>query len=232
MAVPDRTTVQRLLEEADLPDGIRVHAVQVSRASPWPVRASWRRQASRSTAGWSRRRRCSMTSTSPRSGGRAVSTGSSARDGSRRRGLRVARHAGRLPPAARAAQRRALPDRLAIGPGGRGRPARGAGVPDGRRAPGRHEAAASRARRVHRDRRGARPHALEAQLAEATGGLATDALVERLRAAWEAGASAPTPLVLLHGDDGFGLDLAMRELTAEFGGCDRSGGDHPRAIAG
>jgi competence protein ComEC len=45
-------------------------------ALPWPPRASWRRPGSRSTGGWSRRRRCSTTSTSPRSGAPAASMGS------------------------------------------------------------------------------------------------------------------------------------------------------------
>jgi competence protein ComEC len=57
-------------------------------ASPSPRRGSWRRPASRSTAGWSRRRRCFTTSTSPRSGDPAASTALSARVGSRRRDTR------------------------------------------------------------------------------------------------------------------------------------------------
>ena len=57
----------------------------------WPRRDWWRRAASRSTAGWSRRRRCSTISTSPRSGGQVASTGSSGRGGSRRRASRSSR---------------------------------------------------------------------------------------------------------------------------------------------
>ncbi|HEX2766324.1 MAG TPA: DNA internalization-related competence protein ComEC/Rec2 [Candidatus Limnocylindria bacterium] len=62
-----------------------------SPASRRPPRGSWRRPGSRSTAGSSRRRRCSMTSTSPRSAAPAASTASSAHDGSRRRATRSSR---------------------------------------------------------------------------------------------------------------------------------------------
>jgi competence protein ComEC len=54
-------------------------------ASPWPPRDWWPRRRSRSTARWSRRLRCSTTSTSSRSDAPAASTGSSPRAGSRRR---------------------------------------------------------------------------------------------------------------------------------------------------
>ena len=67
-------------------------------------------------------------------------------------GLPGARDAGRLPPDQLPARRRSLPARLAVGAGGRGRPARGPGVRDRRRAAGRHEAATSRARRADRGR--------------------------------------------------------------------------------
>ena len=33
MALPDRDTVQRLLDEADLPDGIRIHSEGVARVA-------------------------------------------------------------------------------------------------------------------------------------------------------------------------------------------------------
>jgi len=59
--------------------------------SPLPLRGWWPRAVSRSTAGWSRRRRCSTISTSPRSGARGQSTGSSAHGGWRRRGTRSSR---------------------------------------------------------------------------------------------------------------------------------------------
>jgi competence protein ComEC len=49
-----------------------------------PPRRSWRRRRSRSTARWSRPRRCSTTSTRSRSGAAAASTASSARGDSRR----------------------------------------------------------------------------------------------------------------------------------------------------
>ena len=51
----------------------------------WLPPRSWPRRRSRSTARWSRPRRTSTTLTRPRSGGTAASTGSSARDGWRRR---------------------------------------------------------------------------------------------------------------------------------------------------
>ena len=54
-------------------------------ASPWPRPGSWRRRAFPSTVPWSRRPRCSTTSTRSRSGGTAASTASSARVGSRLR---------------------------------------------------------------------------------------------------------------------------------------------------
>ena len=60
-------------------------------ASPLPPPASWRRAASRSTAGSSRRRPCSTTSTSRRSEEPVASTGSSARGGSRPRASRSSR---------------------------------------------------------------------------------------------------------------------------------------------
>jgi len=60
-------------------------ASPASRSRP---RGWWPSPASRSTAGWSRRRRCSTTSTSPRSGAAAASTASSARGGWRQRGTR------------------------------------------------------------------------------------------------------------------------------------------------
>ena len=50
----------------------------------WPPRGWWPRAASRSTAGWSRRRRCCMTSTSRRSGATAGNMASSARGAWRR----------------------------------------------------------------------------------------------------------------------------------------------------
>ena len=59
-----------------------------SPGSPSLPPAWWRRAGSRLTAGWSRRRRCSTTSTSPRSVAPAASTASSARGGSRRPGTR------------------------------------------------------------------------------------------------------------------------------------------------
>jgi competence protein ComEC len=59
--------------------------------SPLPPRAWWRRAESRSMAGSSRRRRCSTTSTSPRSVARVVSTESLARAGWRRRDTRSSR---------------------------------------------------------------------------------------------------------------------------------------------
>jgi competence protein ComEC len=62
-----------------------------SPGSPSPPRAWWRRAGSRSMAGSSKRRRCSTTSTSPRSGARAASTGSSARGSWKRRATRSSR---------------------------------------------------------------------------------------------------------------------------------------------
>ena len=59
-----------------------------SPASPWPPRGWWPRRGSRWTARWSRRRPCSTTSTSSRSGAAAASTASSARAGSRRSATR------------------------------------------------------------------------------------------------------------------------------------------------
>jgi competence protein ComEC len=56
--------------------------------SPSLPPAWWRRAASRSTAGWSRRQHCSTTSTSPRSAALAGSMASSAHGGSRRPGTR------------------------------------------------------------------------------------------------------------------------------------------------
>jgi len=61
---------------------------RASPASPWRRPAWSPRAGSRSTAGWSRRRPCSTTSTSRRSGAPAASTASSARGSSRRRGTR------------------------------------------------------------------------------------------------------------------------------------------------
>ena len=57
-------------------------------ALPWPGPPCWRRRRSRSRARWSRRPRCSTTSTSSRSGGPAASMASSARGGSRTRDSR------------------------------------------------------------------------------------------------------------------------------------------------
>ena len=79
-----------------------------------------------------------------------ASTASSARGGSRRWAMRsspmpVASH-----PITCAARRRSLSDRLAVGPGRGRRPARGPGVHDRRRAPGRHAATPSRVRGGHR----------------------------------------------------------------------------------
>ncbi|HSJ00207.1 MAG TPA: DNA internalization-related competence protein ComEC/Rec2 [Patescibacteria group bacterium] len=64
---------------------------RASLASRWRRPGWWWRAASRSTAGWSRRRHCSTTSTSPRFGAVAASTASSARAASRRRGTRSSR---------------------------------------------------------------------------------------------------------------------------------------------
>ena len=61
---------------------------RVSPVSPWPPPAWWPRRASRSTAGWSRRPRCSMTSTSRSCGAPAASTASSGRAGWKRRATR------------------------------------------------------------------------------------------------------------------------------------------------
>jgi competence protein ComEC len=69
-------------------------SASIPTASPglrWPPRGSWRRAASRSTAGSWRRRRCSTTSTSPRCDAPAASTGSWAPGASRRRGTRSSR---------------------------------------------------------------------------------------------------------------------------------------------
>jgi competence protein ComEC len=60
-------------------------------ASPSLPRAWWRRRASRSTDGLSRRRRCSTTWTRRRSAAQVASTGSSARGGWRRRATRSSR---------------------------------------------------------------------------------------------------------------------------------------------
>ena len=60
-------------------------------ASPWPPPAWWPRHRSRSTARWSRRQRCSTTSTRSRSAAPAASTASSARGGSRRWDTRSSR---------------------------------------------------------------------------------------------------------------------------------------------
>jgi competence protein ComEC len=60
-------------------------------ASPWPLPACWPRPRSRSTAPWSRPRRCCTTSTRSRSGAPAASTASSARDGWRRWATRSSR---------------------------------------------------------------------------------------------------------------------------------------------
>ena len=57
-------------------------------------------------------------------------------------------------------------------------------------------------------------HALEEQLAEVTG-LSVDELVTRLRAAWEA-TRVTVSLLLIHGDDGFGLDAAVRDFATEI----------------
>ena len=56
--------------------------------SPWLPPAWWPKPRSRWTGRWSRRQRCSTTSTRPRSAVPAASTGSSARGGSRRRAMR------------------------------------------------------------------------------------------------------------------------------------------------
>ncbi|HEX7225656.1 MAG TPA: DNA internalization-related competence protein ComEC/Rec2 [Candidatus Limnocylindria bacterium] len=79
--------------------GFPTASVCTARAWPaWLARppGSSPRPASRWTAGSSRRRRCSTTSTSPRSGAPAASTASSARAGSRTRGTRSSRS--RSPP--------------------------------------------------------------------------------------------------------------------------------------
>lgn len=71
------------------PPACRTASASTPMASPawrWPPRAWWRRPGSRSTAGWSRRRRCSTTLTRSRSGAAAASTGSSAPGGWRRPG--------------------------------------------------------------------------------------------------------------------------------------------------
>ncbi|MEO6577273.1 MAG: ComEC/Rec2 family competence protein, partial [Candidatus Limnocylindria bacterium] len=57
-------------------------------ASPLPPPPSWPRHRSRSTAAWSRQRRCSTTSIRSRSAALAASTGSSELDASRRRDTR------------------------------------------------------------------------------------------------------------------------------------------------
>ncbi|HYI68066.1 MAG TPA: ComEC/Rec2 family competence protein [Candidatus Limnocylindrales bacterium] len=57
-------------------------------ALPWPGPHCWRRLRSRSTARWSRRPRCSMTSTRSRPGVAAASMASSARGGSRPKATR------------------------------------------------------------------------------------------------------------------------------------------------
>ena len=61
------------------------------RAWRWPERRSWPRLGSPSTARWSRRPRCSTTSTSSRSVAPAASTASPARGGSPRPGTRSSR---------------------------------------------------------------------------------------------------------------------------------------------
>ena len=64
---------------------------RASLASRWPPPGWWPRAASRSTPGWSRLRRCSTTSTSPRSGAAAANTGSRVPGGSRRRATKSSR---------------------------------------------------------------------------------------------------------------------------------------------
>jgi competence protein ComEC len=64
---------------------------RASPAWPWPAQPSWRRRGSRSTARWSKRQRCSTTSTRSKSGAAAASTESSVRSGSRRRATRSSR---------------------------------------------------------------------------------------------------------------------------------------------
>ena len=79
-------------------------SLSIPRASPaWPLPAppSWPRRRSRSTARWSRRPRCSTTSTRSRSDAAAASTESLARSSSRRRGSRSSRC--RSPPTRSAA---------------------------------------------------------------------------------------------------------------------------------
>ena len=51
-------------------------------------------------------------------------------------------------------------------------------------------------------------------------GLETDELVARLRAAWEAAHDACS-LLLVHGDDGFGLDSCVARLRRRIGADDR-----------
>ena len=60
-------------------------------------------------------------------------------------------------------------------------------------------------------------HALDEQVAEATG-LSVDDLVARLRAAWESGRERR--LLFVHGDDGFGLDGAVRDFAREIDASD------------
>ena len=65
----------------------------------WPPPAWWPRPRSRSTARWSRRPRCCMTSTRPRSARTGGEHGDRRRAAARGGGLRGARDAGRLPSA-------------------------------------------------------------------------------------------------------------------------------------
>ena len=84
---------------------------------------------------------------------------------------------------------------------------------------------ASRARRVDRGPRGGQRMPSRRELAEAAG-LSVDELVARLRAAWEA--ARDRALLLVHGDDGFGLDAAVPRLR-DAGRRDRHGRDRAGA---
>ena len=125
----------------------------------------------------------------------------------------VASHPGDLP-----ARRSLLPARLAVGHRRGRRPARGAGFPDHRRADRRHEGPPSGVRR--RPRRGAaagaRPRGRAGRGgrpgARGPGGAAARGL---------GGGRVSVPLLLAHGDDGFGLDQVLARFATSIGADDR-----------
>ena len=185
MAVPDRDTVQRLLDEADLPDGIRVHSAGVARVAV--TAAGLVAEAGIPVDGWLVEAAALLHDIDKpeirRSGGEHGIVGA--------RQLEAAGYEELAMPVASHPLHALLDDeRFPIG-----WPSVLVAVADRHvaqtfltvderlddmklRHP-EHVASIEGARRP--------AHALEAQVAEATG-LTTDALVERLRAAWEAGA--------------------------------------------